>query len=115
MASSGAEVPLHLADRLALRPKEAAEALGISERKPRDVRGAAQPLAFTILEAAAAVGLSEGAFRAHLLPRCPKWYAGRSVRIPCQAFQRFVEALADEENSDGRRTARVLLDRTNLT
>ena len=37
MASRAAEERLHLADRLALRPKEAAEALGLSERKLREV------------------------------------------------------------------------------
>ena len=35
MASDAPEQPLHLADRLALRPKEAAEALGVSDRTLR--------------------------------------------------------------------------------
>ena len=37
MATSVSEERLHLADRLALRPKEAAEALGVSERALRRV------------------------------------------------------------------------------
>lgn len=77
----------------------------MSERTPR------RRLALTISEAAEAVGLSEGAFRAHLLARCPKWYAGRSVRIPCRGFELFVEGLAERETSEGSRTARDLLDR----
>ena len=37
-ASSEAEgKPVHLGDRLALRPKEAADALGIGERTPRQI------------------------------------------------------------------------------
>ena len=83
MARSSRRPQIHPADRLALRPEEAA----------------------------AAVGLSEGAFRRYLLPRCPKWYAGRSVRIPRQAFERFVEELAEEEEIEGARTAKGLLSR----
>lgn len=54
-------------------------------------------VALCIDEAARAIGLSEGAFREHLLPRCPKFRAGRSVRIPLTAFKRFLEDLAAHE------------------
>jgi hypothetical protein len=75
----------NLAGRLALRPKEAAEALGVSE----------------------------GAFRTHLLPRCPKFYVGRSLRIPRDQFEQFVGELAQEENQNSS-AARTLLDRVSF-
>ena len=53
-------------------------------------------LALRIEEAAELLGLSEGAFRQHLLPYCPKFYAGRSVRIPFSLLREFIEELARE-------------------
>ncbi len=68
--------------------------------------------ALSIAEAAQMVGMSEGAFRSHLLPRCPKFYAGRSVRIPLRLFERFLEELATEEQQEQHGTAADLLTRT---
>ena len=68
-------------------------------------------LALRVEEAAALVGLSEGAFRAYLLPRCPKFYAGRSIRIPAGGFQAYVESLAQEELRQQTQTANSLLSR----
>ena len=75
---------LGLQDRLALRPPEAAKALGLSER----------------------------AFREHVLPRCPKFYAGRAVLIPKHLFQKHIETLATEETQQTDETAAELLART---
>lgn len=66
-------------------------------------------LALRIEEAAEAIGLSERAFREHLLPRCPKLYAGRSVVIPKVLFERFLEELATEEQASNEETAVELL------
>ncbi len=57
-----------LADRLALRPREAAKALGLSER----------------------------AFRA-LLPRLPHVRAGGAVLVPVEALRRWLEEQAKAE------------------
>ncbi len=73
-----------LVDRLALRPAEAAKALGLSER----------------------------AFREHVLPRCPKFYAGKAVLIPKHLFQTHIETLATEETQQTDETAVELLART---
>ena len=77
-----ADEPLQLRDRIALRPKEAAESIGLSER----------------------------AFREHILPRCPKLYAGRSVLIPQRLFEEYLESLATAEQDDIEETAAALLD-----
>ena len=75
-----------------------------SSRKGKRAREARQDhpwladrLALRIEEAAASIGLSEGAFSAHILPRCPKLYAGRAVVIPKRLFERFLETCALEE------------------
>ncbi len=68
-------------------------------------------LAVTVSEAAALLGLSEGAFRTHLLPDCPKFYIGRSVRIPLGGLTRFVEELAQAESHQQRESATKLLER----
>ena len=65
-----ADAPLHLRDRIALR----------------------------ISEAAAMVGLSEGAFRDHWLRECPKVYAGRALVIPRRPFEDWLERRALEES-----------------
>ncbi len=84
MPPEASEERLHLADRVGLR----------------------------IEDAAAAIGLSERAFREHVLPRCPKFYAGRSVVIPKRAFEQFIEGLSQEEREQTAETARELLART---
>ena len=76
-----ADNPLCLRDRIALRIEEAAETLGLSER----------------------------AFREHLLPLCPKVYAGRSVVIPRRLFEQFLEQLALAEKQQTEETAGDLL------
>ena len=58
-------------------------------------------IALRIDEAAATMGLSEGAFREHILPACPKLYAGRAVVIPKRLFEHWVEQLALEEAPEG--------------
>ena len=58
----------------------------------------AHRLALRIEEAAELLGLSEGAFRQHLLPDCPKFFAGRSVRIPLSLLRVFIEDLARDED-----------------
>ena len=68
-------------------------------------------LAVTVSEAAALLGLSEGAFRTYLLPDCPRFYIGRSVRIPLGGLTRFVEALAQAESHQQRESATKLLER----
>ena len=85
MRSSGADAaPCLLADRVALR----------------------------IEEAAATLGLSEGAFRTHILPACPKVHVGRSVLIPKRLFEQHIEHLAKEETQETQETAEQLLART---
>ena len=81
---------------LASRP----EASGLTDR-----------VALRIEEAAACIGLSERAFREHLLPRCPKLYAGRAVVIPTRPFVAFIEALAADEEQETQETAASLLAR----
>lgn len=66
-------------------------------------------IAVRIDEAAALVGLSENAFRDHLLPACPKVYAGRAVLIPLRSFQAFIEGLALGEACETKATADELL------
>jgi hypothetical protein len=53
-------------------------------------------IALRVPEAAAMVGLSEGAFREHLLPHCPKLYAGRALVIPRRPFEDWLERRALE-------------------
>ena len=50
--------------------------------------------ALRIEEAAALVGLSERAFRDHILsdPACPRFFAGKSVRLPRRLFEAYIEA-----------------------
>ena len=52
--------------------------------------------ALRIDEAAALVGLSERGFRDHILsdPACPRFYAGRSVRLPRRLFEAYIESLS---------------------
>ena len=83
MSRDRSENGVRLTDRLALRPAEAAEL----------------------------IGLSEGAFRTHLMHRCPKFYAGRSVRIPLRLFEQFLEDLSSEEEGDQEMSSKRLLDR----
>jgi excisionase family DNA binding protein len=68
--ASASEKPLHLIDRLALRPKEAAAVLGLSER----------------------------AFRS-LLPSLPHVRAGSAVLIPVDALRRWLEERTRIETS----------------
>ena len=68
-----------------------AQSLPLSER-----------LGLRIEEAAQLVGLSTRAFRDHILadPKCPRFFCGRSLRIPRRLFERYIEqrALADTPN-----------------
>ena len=66
-------------------------------------------IAVRIDEAAALLGLSENAFRDHLLPDCPKLYAGRAVLIPLRKLQAFIENLALGEVGETEATAAELL------
>jgi hypothetical protein len=68
-------------------------------------------LAVTVPEAAALLGLSEGAFRTYLLPDCPKLYIGRSVRIPLRGLTQFVEERAQAESQHQRESAAELMAR----
>ena len=54
-------------------------------------------LALTIEEAAESLGMSETAFRDHLYAACPKFYAGRTVRIPLRAFEDYILGLVDAD------------------
>ena len=54
-------------------------------------------IALTVGEAAGMLGMSETAFRDHLYAACPKFHAGRGVRIPLRPFEDYVLALADAE------------------
>jgi hypothetical protein len=69
-------------------------------------------LGLGIDEAARTIGLSPGAFRDHVLPRCPKFYAGKRVVIPRRLFLKFIEGLALEEAQQGKETAAELLAAT---
>ena len=71
----------------------------------------AKRAALRIEEAAESVGLSERAFRDHLLPRCPKFHAGTAVRIPTQLFLEFIAGLALEEQQSSQESAAELLTR----
>ena len=53
-------------------------------------------IALRVEEAAALVGLSERSFRDHFLsdPACPRFYAGKSVRLPLRLLEEYIEALA---------------------
>ncbi len=68
MATSATEQRLHLADRLALRPKEAAEALGLLERKLRQI-----------------------------LPQLPHVRFGGAVLLPVEALRSWLEQQAKAE------------------
>lgn len=67
-------------------------------------------LAYRVEEAAALVGLSVGAFRRYLLPRCPKIRLGRSVRIPRDPFRQFLGSLEDHDEQI-RESAREIVAR----
>ena len=67
-SSMGDRGRLHLADRLALRPKEAAEALGLSERKLREV-----------------------------LPQLPHVRVGGAVLLPVEALRAWLQEQAKVE------------------
>jgi excisionase family DNA binding protein len=64
---------VHLAARLALRPREAAERLAVSERSVRTL-------------------LAED-------PTFPRFYLGRLVRIPAKGLEAWVEEAARKERS----------------
>jgi hypothetical protein len=87
-------------DKTSAHPSYEKERLGLDER-----------LGLRIDEAAASIGLSKRAFEEHILPRCPKFYAGRAVVIPKRPFERFIEALALEEQQQTQETAAELLHR----
>ena len=71
------------------------ERLGrVSERPNISLK---ERIALRVAEAAAMVGLSEGAFREHLLPCCPKVYVGRALLIPRRIFEKWLEKRALEE------------------
>ena len=84
------------------------EAAGRSFERP----GLADRVGLRIEEAAAALGLSERAFRDHILPGCPKVYAGRSVVIPKRLFEQHLERLAKGEGQETQETAEELLTRS---
>ncbi len=69
-------------------------------------------IALTIEEAAASVGLSQGAFEDHILPHCLKLHAGRRIVIPKRLLEKHVEKLAIEEAEQTEETAVELLART---
>lgn len=58
-------------------------------------------VALRIGEAAALVGLSERSFRDHVLsdPDCPRFYAGKSIRLPRRLFERYIEKLASADTT----------------
>ena len=51
-------------------------------------------LGLRIEEAAEAIGLSTRAFREHILPGCPKLFAGKAIIIPTRLFEQHLELLA---------------------
>jgi hypothetical protein len=67
-------------------------------------------VALRVAEAAAFLGLSETAFRDHLLARCPKFFAGRTPLIPLDLLREFAADLAKEE-AEGGQAAIGQLDR----
>ncbi len=67
--------------------------------------------ALRIDEAASMLGLSEGAFREHVLPGCPKFFAGKAVLIPREPFERYIGELGESEGLERRISADDLLDR----
>ena len=66
-------------------------------------------VALRIDEAAELLGISEGAFRDHLLADCPKLYVGRAVLIPRLLFAEYIERLALAEKNELCATADELL------
>jgi len=97
----------NLAGRLALRPKEAGSTEVAGQCLQLEDR-----LGLGIEEAARTIGLSVGAFRDRVLPRCPKFYVGKRVVIPKRLFMEFIEGLALEEARQGKETAAELLAAT---
>jgi len=76
-----AEKPVRLDERLALRPAEAARALGIGERTLRQ-----------------------------LLPTLPHIRAGGTVLLPVEGLRRWLEQQAKSEEARGDAVAREILD-----
>ena len=58
-------------------------------------------VALRIEEAASLVGLSERSFRDHVLadPDCPRFYAGKSIRLPRRLFEKYIEKRASADTS----------------
>ena len=81
-------------------------------RKPAEGPPLAERIGLRIEEAAAMIGVSEGAFRTHLLsdPRCPRVYLGTAVVLPRRPFERYIEDLALDELEETKATAGELLD-----
>ena len=67
-----------------------------TETLPLESLPLSERVALTIAEAAQLVSMSERGFRDHYLadPKCPRLYAGRSVRIPRRLFERYIEQRA---------------------
>ncbi len=78
--------------------------------RPKDAAAPnlANRVALSIEEAAAACGLSDGAFRAHVLPHCPTLYAGRLPRIPTSLLLKTLEELALSESQELETAADLL-------
>ena len=71
----------------------------------------ANRLALRVSEVATALGLSEGAFREHLLPTCPKIHAGRTVLIPVEPLKKYLEARAAEDGQEIGESVDALFER----
>ena len=103
MAAGDGQTPGHqLADRVALLPKEAAEAVGAIERPPR--------FALSVTDAAAAVAVSPRLFyrllaEDHSLPRV---YLGRRVVIPARALEDWINRRAGAERTREHRAVLAL-------
>ena len=90
----------------------------MSQSQPDDTRNRdslplSERIGLRIGEAALMLGVSEGAFRTHVLsdPRCPRVYVGTAVVLPRRRFERYVEALAGDELEETKATAEELLER----
>ena len=61
-----------------------------------------------IEEAAAMIGVSERAFRTHVLsdPRCPRVYVGTAVVLPRRRFEQYLEDLSVAELKESEETPR---------
>ncbi len=76
-----ADAPLRLSDRLALRPKEAAQVLGLSERSLRA-----------------------------LLPQLPHVRAGGAVLLPVDLLREWLRTHADARENDVKKIADEVLE-----